>query len=207
MTLEPVAGGSTSLVDAIDHLLDRGAVLFGDATLSVAGIDLVYVGVNLLVSSVETLRQRGDWLDGAPALPPAPGPHPAVGPAVSPPPNEAASPFSSGPYTGNPRPVTIAGEDFDPRGTALDLESTMNGEGGGERSLVRLVLTLVELLRQLLERQALRRVEGDGLTDQQVERLGRALMELSEKMTELRALFGLEERDLAIDLGPLGRLV
>jgi hypothetical protein len=65
---------------------------------------------------------------------------------------------------------------------------------------------LVDLLRQVLERQALRRVEGSGLSEEQVDRMGVALMELEEKMAELRTAFGLSEEDLFLDLGPLGRL-
>ena len=76
-----------------------------------------------------------------------------------------------------------------------------------EKGLVQLVLTIVELLRQLMERQAIRRVEAGGLTDDEVERLGQTLMLLDEKMTELRDHFGLEPEDLNIDLGPLGRLL
>jgi hypothetical protein len=76
-----------------------------------------------------------------------------------------------------------------------------------EQGLAQLVLTIVELLRQLMERQALRRVEAGGLTDEQVERLGQTLMLLSERMQELKDEFGLQDRDLNIDLGPLGRLL
>jgi hypothetical protein len=76
-----------------------------------------------------------------------------------------------------------------------------------ERGLAALVLTLVELLRQLMERQALRRVEDGSVTDEQAERLGRTLMRLSERMDELIEEFGLEREDLNIDLGPLGTLL
>jgi Gas vesicle protein K len=76
-----------------------------------------------------------------------------------------------------------------------------------ERDLVKLVLTLVELIRQLVERQALRRVEGGGLADEQVEQLGLALMRLEEAMTRLKAHFGIEDSDLNLDLGPLGPLL
>jgi hypothetical protein len=76
-----------------------------------------------------------------------------------------------------------------------------------ERGLAQLVLTVVELLRQLMERQALRRVEAGGLSDEQVERLGTTLMLLEQRMGELRETFGLEQEDLNLDLGPLGRLV
>jgi Gas vesicle protein K len=76
-----------------------------------------------------------------------------------------------------------------------------------ERGLATLVLTLVELLRQLMERQAIRRVDHGDLTDEQVERIGTTLMLLEEKMIELREHFGLEPEDLNIDLGPLGPLL
>jgi len=73
--------------------------------------------------------------------------------------------------------------------------------------LVSLVLTIVELLRQLMERQALRRVDDGTLTDDQIEKIGWTLMSLEEKMAELRDHFGLEPEDLNLDLGPLGPLL
>jgi CRISPR/Cas system-associated endonuclease Cas1 len=76
-----------------------------------------------------------------------------------------------------------------------------------ERGLAQLVLTVVELLRQLMERQALRRIEGGRLDDEQVERLGTALMLLEQRMEELKTEFGLDEEDLNMNLGPLGNLV
>ncbi|MCP9946924.1 gas vesicle protein K [Streptomyces somaliensis] len=76
-----------------------------------------------------------------------------------------------------------------------------------ERDLARLVLTVVELLRQLMERQALRRVEDGGLTEDQEERIGMTLMLLEDRMEVLRTRFGLEPEDLNIDLGPLGPLL
>ena len=76
-----------------------------------------------------------------------------------------------------------------------------------ERGLVTLVLTIVELLRQLMERQALRRVDQGTLTDDQIEKIGWTLMSLEEKMAELRDHFGLEPEDLNLDLGPLGPLL
>ncbi|MFF8289862.1 gas vesicle protein K [Streptomyces sp. NPDC016309] len=76
-----------------------------------------------------------------------------------------------------------------------------------ERDLARLVLTVVELLRQLMERQALRRVEGGDLTEDQEERIGLTLMLLEDRMELLRTRFGLEPEDLNLDLGPLGPLL
>lgn len=75
------------------------------------------------------------------------------------------------------------------------------------RDLVGLVLTVVELLRQLMERQAIRRVEEGGLTDDQVERIGTTLMMLDQRMNELCDQHGLDRDDLNLDLGPLGTLL
>ena len=76
-----------------------------------------------------------------------------------------------------------------------------------ERGLAQLVLTLIELLRQLMERQAVRRIDAGGLSDDQIERLGQALMGLEQRMDELKDIFGLSADDLNINLGPLGDLL
>jgi CRISPR/Cas system-associated endonuclease Cas1 len=78
---------------------------------------------------------------------------------------------------------------------------------GVEKGLASLVLTIVELLRQLMERQALRRVDQGDLTDEQVDRIGTTLMALEEQMDRLREHFGLSPEDLNLDLGPLGSLL
>jgi hypothetical protein len=75
-----------------------------------------------------------------------------------------------------------------------------------EQGLARLVLTLIELLRKVLEHQAIRRMDGGSLTDEEVERLGLALLKLSERMNDLKETFDLSDEDLNVDLGPLGRL-
>jgi hypothetical protein len=76
-----------------------------------------------------------------------------------------------------------------------------------EQGLAQLVLTLIELLRQLMERQALRRMEHGNLTDEQIERLGETFMKLERRMEELKREFGLEDQDLNLNLGPLGDLL
>jgi hypothetical protein len=78
---------------------------------------------------------------------------------------------------------------------------------GVEQGLAQLVLTIVELVRQLMERQALHRIDAGGLDDDQVERLGRTFLLLEQRMEELKEQFGLEDKDLNLDLGPLGRLL
>lgn len=76
-----------------------------------------------------------------------------------------------------------------------------------EAGLARLVLTLIEFLRRVLEHQAVRRLESGSLSDEEEERLGMAFLRLQDKMAELRGVFDLEEEDLNVDLGPLGRLL
>ena len=76
-----------------------------------------------------------------------------------------------------------------------------------EQGLAKLVLTLIELIRKLLEKQAIRRIEGEALTDEEIERLGETLMKLEQKMEELKVSFGLEDQDLNLNLGPLGNLM
>jgi len=83
---------------------------------------------------------------------------------------------------------------------ALDPESVKKGLG-------QLVLTLVELIRQLLEKQALRRIEGGSLTEEEIERLGLTFLELDKQMKWLKKEFDLTDEDLNLDLGPLGKLL
>ena len=76
-----------------------------------------------------------------------------------------------------------------------------------ERGLAQLVLTLVELLRQLMERQAIRRMENGTITDNETERIGDNMMALDDQMREFKRLFDLTDEDLNLDLGPLGHLL
>src|SRR3954465_751202 len=94
----------------------------------------------------------------------------------------------------------VAGPRAPPRRVSADPERV-------EKGLAQLVLTLVELLRQLMERQALHRMEQGTLTDEEIERLGETFMKLSKRMDELKAEFGLEDKDLNLELGPLGNLL
>ena len=82
----------------------------------------------------------------------------------------------------------------------LDPDAVKNG-------LAQLVLTLVKLLHELLERQAIRRIDAGSLTEEQIERLGLAMLRQAEEIERLRKDFGLEEEDLNLDLGPLGKLL
>jgi hypothetical protein len=76
-----------------------------------------------------------------------------------------------------------------------------------EKGLAKLILTVVELIRKLLEKQAMRRIEAGSLSDQEIEQIGETLMKLENKMQELKLIFGLEDEELNINLGPLGNLI
>jgi Gas vesicle protein K len=72
-----------------------------------------------------------------------------------------------------------------------------------ENGLAKLVLSIIELVRRLLEKQALRRMDGGNLSEEEIERLGSALMKLEEKMSEMKKLFGLSDEELNLKLGPV----
>ena len=76
-----------------------------------------------------------------------------------------------------------------------------------EKGLAKLVLTLVELIRRLLEKQAMRRMDAGSLSEEEIERVGETLMKLENKMDELKQFFGFEDEDLNLNLGPLGELM
>jgi hypothetical protein len=115
--------------------------------------------------------------------------------------------------SGEPRDKLLAGSDLEHLAGELEqvtnaLPRRVNADPEKvERGLAQLVLTLIELLRQLMERQALRRMEQGTLTEDEIERMGRTFMKLEQRMEELKEHFGLTDEDLNLDLGPLGRLL
>ncbi|UJA21837.1 gas vesicle protein K [Thermoleophilia bacterium SCSIO 60948] len=100
----------------------------------------------------------------------------------------------------------VFGDELDRLSDALGRRINADSESL-EKGLAQLVMTLIELLRQLMERQALRRIEGGTLEPDQIERLGETFMLLEEKMEELKQHFELEDEDLNLNLGPLGNLM
>jgi len=225
----PFAGADTprSLVELVNRVLDRGVVLQGDVTISVAGVDLVYLGLNALLTSVSTARRTLDRPVGGtlsrPSLPAPDGPQtelpltstPAA--AAPPPPAEPGRAKRTDPDAPASEAEAAAERFRDAAGDALASRLVEVAEAmpsrvevdpeGVQRDLGRLVLTIVELLRQVVEHQAVQRMEDDDLSEAQVERMGLALLRLEEKMGEIKAVFGLADEELNIDLGPLGKLL
>lgn len=173
-----------TLLDVADRLLDTGVSITGEATISVADVDLIYLGLDLALASVDRIRGKG-----APALLPFPR-QPSEGLASRV--HEGPGAMSAGLH--NEVPAAF------PERVNVDPNEV-------ERSLAKLVLTIVEFVRQLLERQAIRRMEAQSLTEEEVDRVGVALMRLEEKVLQMAEGFGLRKEDLRLGLGPLGELL
>lgn len=210
----PAETDEVSLLDVVDTALDKGVVLQGEATISVADVDLVFLGLNLVLASVDTLDSgrrgggasrstRGEKdADHGPGSEDAPFPSPpesrrdGVDPEVSP---------------KHERGGCLSGQDRGVSALRPDTPGASRRPWGEadkvEQGLGKLVLTVVELLRQLLERQALRRMEHGSLSDDEIERMGSTFRRLEAKMQELKGVFGLEGEDLNLNLGPLGNLM
>ena len=194
-----------SLCDALDRLLDTGIVALGEVKISVADVDLIYVGLQLVVTSIESGRRRTPT-DGYPALDIDTPWNPPDQPARSAP--SAASPPASqppdAPTAPRLRPVsTPAGAEPSPSPPpASAAKSNVEKNGWAQ-----LVLTLVKLLHQLLKLQALRRMESGSLTDPELDRLGTTLMRQAQEIERMAKEFGLKPEDLNLDLGPLGKLM
>jgi gas vesicle protein GvpK/gas vesicle protein GvpA/GvpJ/GvpM family len=185
------------LSDLLSHVLDKGVVLKGEVMLAVADIDLVRLDLGLLLTAVETALTRGGVdtrqisaaaspVQGAAGTPPAASQERQV--------LDSLSASDTTPVA----PLATVAEGLPPR-LNTDPEKVENG-------LARLVLTLIEVLRKVLEHQAVRRMEGGHLTEEEVERLGVALLRLNDRMQDMKGIFGLTDDDLQIDLGPLGKL-
>ena len=187
------------LAEVLTHVLNKGVVLRGEVMLAVADIDLVKLDLGLLLTAVETAMR----------YPLAAGRSADLG--LAPVGGESAAAPSSGstmesqvveslpaPRDTPVTPLAQVAEALPPR-LNTDPDKVENG-------LAKLVLTLIEVLRKVLEHQAVRRMEGGHLSDAEIEKLGVALLRLNDRMQEMKGIFGLTDEDLQIDLGPLGTL-
>lgn len=207
-----------TLLELLDRLLNKGVVVKGEILLSVADIDLVYLNLGLLLSSVKTVEQavskddnretksisrqtstQGEFLD-------APGPQLEVGRRDLVPP-----PFiieNSQSKSGNEELITRALPSAIDHGLEQLFEPKTNIDPKNvEKGLTKLVLTLVDLIRKLMEKQAVRRIDAGQLNAREIERIGETFFLLDERMEQLKKIFDLQDEDLNLDLGPLGKLL
>lgn len=200
---EPLSEEPLELSDLLNTALDKGVVVHGEVMLAVADVDLVKLNVGLLLSALETIERR----HGS-------GPRASLSATLGPPDlrplearlGDALRPAPEGQDTVS-RDRAGSGGHAELEAAAPNLPSRINADAAGpESGLARLVLTLIEVLRKVLEHQAVRRMDGGRLSEAEVERLGLALSRLNDRMQELKGVFGLSDEDLQIDLGPLGRV-
>jgi gas vesicle protein GvpK/gas vesicle protein GvpA/GvpJ/GvpM family len=186
-----------SLCETLDRLLSTGVVLLGGATISVAEVDLIYVGVQLVVTSIHTAPEAPHSNRDAR--------HNGVAQdfVETDFPSRSAVQLPSSGWTEtsavNRNRVQPAIEAPPPAGQTSNTKE-LNG-------LAKLVLTVMKLLHELLERQGIRRIDSGSLSLTEIERLGLTLMQQSEALERLRKEFGFQSSDLNLDLGPLGRLL
>ena len=185
------------LAEVLSHVLDKGVVLRGEVMLAVADVDLIRLDLGLLLSAVESAMRQGGAGAKAPALGAARPRSPAELPSGSTMESQVVESLHA-PSDATVAPLETVAEGLPPR-LNTDPDKVENG-------LAKLVLTLIEVLRKVLEHQAVRRMEGGHLSDAEIERLGVALLRLNDRMQDMKGIFGLTDEDLQIDLGPLGKL-
>ena len=185
------------LAEVLSHVLDKGVVLRGEVMLAVADVDLIRLDLGLLLSAVESAMRQGGAGGNAPLPGAARPPSPAELPSGSTMESQVVESLHA-PSDATVAPLETVAEGLPPR-LNTDPDKVENG-------LAKLVLTLIEVLRKVLEHQAVRRMEGGHLSDAEIERLGVALLRLNDRMQDMKGIFGLTDDDLQIDLGPLGRL-
>ena len=199
MSLDDIFGEPrVELSEVLNHILDKGVVLKGEVMLAVADIDLIRLDLGLLLTAVES-AMRVPRVPGARTL------------GLAAPRKEARTAAASGSTMESqvvdsldaPRDATVTPLET----VAESLPQRLNTDPDKiENGLAKLVLTLIEVLRKVLEHQAVRRMEGGHLSDAEIEKLGIALLRLNDRMQDMKGIFGLTDDDLQIDLGPLGKL-
>ena len=199
---------SVSLCEALDRVLNTGVVALGEIKLSVADVDLVYLGLQLVVTSIESGRelspvhgppQSGPLSIGAfdekEALVARDAEQKPSSPGVATARCDAPRPQRAVPAVEELRPAPAAGA------------TAGAGSNRDKNGLGKLVLTLLKAIHELLKRQAIRRIAGGSLGPAQIEGLGAALMNQAREIERLRRDFGLDDEELNLNLGPLGKLL
>ncbi len=169
-----------TLVDVLDKVLEKGAVINGDMVIRVADVDLVFLGLRLILTSVS----RAEELSG----------RSPVGP-------EGELTEEDRAYIEKLQKEIKAAEENIPR--LINANSPRETEQG----LAKLILSIVELIRKLMEKEAFRRVKKGSLSPVEIQKLGLSLKAVGKKMQEIQAIFGIEDRDMNLSLGPLGDLL
>ncbi len=169
-----------TLIDALDKVLEKGAVISGEVAIRIADVDLIYLGLRVLLTSIS----KAEELSG-----------------------KRFSDRERGPTQGELDYLARLNQEIRRAEANIPALIEMDSPKKAEKGLAQLVLTLVELLRRLMEREAMRRMSRGSLAQIEVQKLGMTLKALEKKIEELKAVFGLQDEDLNLDLGPLGNLM
>ncbi len=173
----PPAEERVTLIDALDKVLEKGAVLDGEIAIRVADVDLIFIGLKLLITSIsraESLREGGV---------------------------EKGMGREDEEYIRSLEREIEKAEKNIPK--IIDAGSPKKAEKG----IAQLVLTLVKLIKDLMYREARRRIAKGNLSEVEIQKLGLTFKALDKKIEEIRAIFGLEDEELNLNLGPLGNLL
>jgi hypothetical protein len=171
---------NVTLADVLDKVLEKGAVINGDIVLRVADVDLVFLGLRLIITSIS----RAEELSGRGFNNPS----------------EKFTPEDIEYIEGLQREIRRAEQNIPRLINANNPRET-------EQGLAKLVLTLVELIRRLMEKEAFRRVKRGRLSQVEIQKLGLSLKAVKKKIKEIQAVFGIEDDELNVDLGPIGNLI
>jgi len=168
-----------TLIDALDKVLEKGAVLDGEVVIRMADVDLVFIGLKLLITSIsraEAMRKGEDFCRGV----------------MSKEDEEYIKSLE--------REIEKAERNLPKIIEASDPKKA-------EKGIAQLVLTLVKLIKDLMYREARRRITKGNLSEVEIQKLGLTFKALDKKIEEIRAIFGLKDEELNLDLGPLGNLM
>lgn len=173
-------GKNVTLVDALDKVIEKGAVVNGEVVISIANVDLVFIGLRLILTSVSKVEEMKDG--------------------------------SNSFLTETPTPEELEyihklQKEIRKSEENINRILDTNNPKETEKGIAKLILTLVELIRRLMEKEAYRRVKKGSLSSAEIQKLGLSLKAVEKKIKEVQIIFGLENDDLNLDLGPLGNLM
>jgi len=171
---------NVTLVDALDKVIEKGAVINGDVVIRVADVDLVFLGLRLILTSISKAEEiSGKSFSNS---------------------EKELTPEDLKYIEKLQREIKKAEEN-------IPKVINANSPRETEQGLAKLVLTLVELIRRLMEKEAFRRVKRGTLSRGEIQKLGLSLKAVKKKIKEIQAIFGIEDEELNLDLGPLGNLM
>ena len=167
-----------TLIDALDRVIDKGAYVDGEIVLRVADIDLVFIGLRLLITSISQAEKLSGKRMGALSK------------------HKTENLFQIRKLEHQLRTLE------DSLSQIIDIGKPKEASNG----IAKLALTLIELIKQLMEREALRRIDLGSLTDTEIQKLGLTFKLMEKKIQQLKIIFGIKG-ELNLDLGPLGNLL